>query len=936
MSVDFQSFVGVSPFASELYAFRQAILGWRSVARTNRLTAGLLAIRQATIGQSTRTYLPEYTIQRVVADEAAFDVSLAKNVPGARAPGIAGLASLIGQQVLKAVEDAGAANTSASWQKFTTADFLRQTLGQLKPEIQTEYLNRVKAAGAGGSPRQSTQTPQQILAHILERESVSAGVLADLNARYAPQQLMLLLAPTSQLRGADLAGFLGLFDVTQSEFVRATLSPIAALHLFRQYFFEFDHYLGRPVQHIWLTPGASATVVEIATRASADLADDLSVAVHQDRAQDPTLGAGAGIFGRSLVGFVDGSLPAVSTFDLAEQEREAREELHRRLRLQSSRLAQSIRDDYRSSFKTAPDPGDIVSKQYSLQNPGDAALVNYELRRKMRHIGIQIQDYGTRLCWQAFVDQPGDSLGVASFVHLADLPDLSRLQPPDQTPPPAPLVRGQPVAVKVSWQMPDVSFKNFVPLSPPLSIVPPPGYVYDHSESVVIDGPHWGVAAWPFTSDDTTITISAPPPDYVHIFLSPPDDSDLGWLDADASGFIVQIPTGAPDGSTEPSVVQVVVGVVPGPGGLRDDSQHDLTIQMTPIYRPSKLLVKQVNDANATKIAQYNEEKQRAYQDALFKTARERITLASEVNTRPPVDLREEERVVVYRGLMKQLVTASSIVVDNGNVWHVLSEAIASIFDIDNMCYFVAPDWWMPRPQSTAITDLEGIGLTDASDQASFQSADVVSWGGPRALRLDNYYVTENSTPAKLGSSLGWLLQLDGDNLRNAFLNAPWVEAIVPIRPGREWQALDWMTSPQIEGGDGLSDPYQPANADQAKAMLLALRNYHWTDPTLANRYAGLAENGLTLLDALRYEIILIQEKEAQELTAPATAAGQPPSSTTLLDQVNDLGFAPRTSGFTAQPGSPYEVFDQWLEDLPTDQVVPVAVAYDPKSGKQS
>ena len=30
-----------------------------------------------------------------------------------------------------------------------------------------------------------------------------------------------------------------------------------------------------------------------------------------------------------------------------------------------------------------------------------------------------------------------------------------------------------------------------------------------------------------------------------------------------------------------------------------------------------------------------------------------------------------------------------------------------------------------------------------------------------------------------------------------------------------------------------------------------------------------------------------------------------------------------------------YEIFDQWLEVLPTDQVVPVEVSYDPKTGRQ-
>ena len=29
------------------------------------------------------------------------------------------------------------------------------------------------------------------------------------------------------------------------------------------------------------------------------------------------------------------------------------------------------------------------------------------------------------------------------------------------------------------------------------------------------------------------------------------------------------------------------------------------------------------------------------------------------------------------------------------------------------------------------------------------------------------------------------------------------------------------------------------------------------------------------------------------------------------------------------------EIFDQWIEILPTDQIVPVEVSYDPKTGRQ-
>ena len=50
-------------------------------------------------------------------------------------------------------------------------------------------------------------------------------------------------------------------------------------------------------------------------------------------------------------------------------------------------------------------------------------------------------------------------------------------------------------------------------------------------------------------------------------------------------------------------------------------------------------------------------------------------------------------------------------------------------------------------------------------------------------------------------------------------------------------------------------------------------------------------------------------------------------------EKVFETGFDPLAGGF--RPAEPYEVFDQWIEILPTDQVAAVAVRYDPKTGQQ-
>src|SRR5690606_17848406 len=101
----------------------------------------------------------------------------------------------------------------------------------------------------------------------------------------------------------------------------------------------------------------------------------------------------------------------------------------------------------------------------------------------------------------------------------------------------------------------------------------------------------------------------------------------------------------------------------------------------------------------------------------------------------------------------------------------------------------------MQKQLSAKLTDKGA--LATFSNRPTLAPQHRVGWGGEH--REDNYYVTEESEPARLGSSLGWLLQLDGDDQRNAFLNAPWVKAVIPIRPGKEKAAFNWLKRVNVE-----------------------------------------------------------------------------------------------------------------------------------------
>jgi hypothetical protein len=162
-----------------------------------------------------------------------------------------------------------------------------------------------------------------------------------------------------------------------------------------------------------------------------------------------------------------------------------------------------------------------------------------------------------------------------------------------------------------------------------------------------------------------------------------------------------------------------------------------------------------------------------------------------------------------------------------------------------------------------------------------------------------NYLITEETAPAQQGASLGWLIQLDGDTHRNAFLNSPWVKAVLPIRPGRERVALAWLQSREVAGTDGLNEIY-PFDPTQ--------------DPP--------EYNGLTIEQVLLIIADKIAEEHRKSLTpVPVDKTGVKPEMALPTELVFAHGFDPLEGGINFGAG-PFEVFSQWIEVLPTDQIV--------------
>jgi len=160
-----------------------------------------------------------------------------------------------------------------------------------------------------------------------------------------------------------------------------------------------------------------------------------------------------------------------------------------------------------------------------------------------------------------------------------------------------------------------------------------------------------------------------------------------------------------------------------------------------------------------------------------FEREKALITERSKIRPRPVNDLRREERYEVMNRMINHLFGRSS----RGDVPQPIEiELFHRYFDVDAMFMYMHPSWWKPRysPVKTGL-----------------------------ARRA--YEVTAESEPAPMGSSLGWVLQLDGDTRRNEFLNSPWVRTCLPIRPGREREAIAWLAK-HIEGEIGYNTAKEP------------------------------------------------------------------------------------------------------------------------------
>ena len=921
MKLDLAKFEGSLPYASELLGIYQPLLGWKSKRQARRFKrvgsdlGNALLTKVATgvrpVADVTLSDHPlEWRVDR-------FAVGTDRPLAGLRRP--SPLDSVIAARLANRLD--GADPDDPGWMDVFRRDAVEALLQDAQQEIEDRHRNLVQSvleSPAGQDQRGVAAEYGPVLTTELAHESVVAGALVKLHDKGDLQALRDLFFTPIDDDTETANAFARQLDPLETfdpatDLDRVSLSPIGIVHLYRQWFFEFDTFLGPPVQHLWLSPGGSVELVEVSTRRTLiertieqsietiqkseheqKTQDEISEAIKNENESNTKLGVGVDTKTGWNMKVFSADIGTSTKFDMASGQKQSREQSHKTNREQSDKVSTELRQSFKSVFRTVSETTDTSSRRYLLANT-TLDLVNYEMRRKMRQVGVQLQDVGTRLCWQSYVDLPGRELGVGKLVHIAEPPDLTQVQHPALIAAPEPEIKGQPVTLSGEWFFEDRQY-GFVPFLGTLELLAPqPGFVFNRAEVVVTDGDHWQFEA----------------------------------------RAVDPVPIDNGQGGSESVFSRLQVGVVTAPGGLETDEHPRFTVQVTQFFRPSAKLVHDIGAQNDQKLKDAKAAEQVLAEEAFFKAARERIEQAAGIEPRKFEDLREEERIVVYRALVRQLLADAGLQTNQPALRHAIAELIQAMFDMDSMLYFVAPEWWAPKPlpgDRTGYGSPQSVGI---GNKAGFDSRNVVSWGGAGEDRPDNYYLTDKSAPARLGSSLGWLLQLDGDNFRNAFLNAPWVKAVVPIRPTKELAALNWLTFNHVEGSAGLDARYQSSGAAESQKMLNTLKAFPWPDgDPLIQRYATLDPADLTLHDAIRYLTISIMAKH-EESVKKIDDPDDPALSYLPTDRVYEKGFSPLAGGFKADFPEPFEIYDQWIEVVPTDQIVPVPVEYDPKTGMQ-
>ncbi|MEP6637322.1 MAG: peptidoglycan-binding protein, partial [Acidobacteriota bacterium] len=446
------NFKNTLPYASEIFGVYQPLLGWKSKRTARRVDKGFITYEKSILSKLAEKFRGKY-LARFGAD---CQMEIETLEPAAMLDGF-NFAGILMRAVASRLPPLSGYDERV-WENVLQPDSLQDVLNtQVREQVTLRYRELCEQFSHPG--QSLADVAEQTARQLLEAESQTAGVLLYLKDSKAYEELKRVFYESDLTRpGIELlTERLGLTDPFETmdpkrDLNRVGLSPMGIVHLFRQYFFELDTFLGSPVGHVWVSPGSTVELAEVNTRKTTVerltetaqeiivrsekgllVRDELSEAVKQENRNDTKVGAS--VNASQSYGVVNANESA--SFDYTTTQQAAREQTHKQMREQTEKLSTEMKQSFKTTFKIVTETTETSSKRYVLTN-STSKLLNYELRRKMRQVGVQVQDIGTYLCWQTYVDDPAAYLGVANFVHIGEPPDLAKIPQPEKVlPPPA-------------------------------------------------------------------------------------------------------------------------------------------------------------------------------------------------------------------------------------------------------------------------------------------------------------------------------------------------------------------------------------------------------------------------------------------------------------------------------------------------------------------
>lgn len=522
------------------------------------------------------------------------------------------------------------------------------------------------------------------------------------------------------------------------------LSPIGLLSTIRYNYVSAPELIEGPVQQVValapkesievVTEQVSKTVREDEYEEGQEAESNKSVDTRQtNELTDMVSKSITHSINNSITGGVNGTIGVVSAnvssnTSTSDVETSSVQSTNRTVRDVTVKTSDRLKRSFKIKVKNVQELTSTNSFRRTITNPSEKIAINVAISQALRKQTVIAQHIGTQMCWQCIVERPGTTLRVGSYrPTYQDALDKGVFAPPPNA------SSGTKATIEcTASEQRAVSGK---PFAWTLKVELPLDFAYKKDSAITL------------ISADVTHAVEGTNVGNMHT-LAMSTSTGTSYSTAVAKG----------DGANTQSTVNnnglsfAISGTFIKTGHAVDDH---LQIKATIEYEFEGSDYKKATDLQR----RIDEEAKRYERFAQRKGAE------AGIETRPPRDLREEERLeITRRVLLEQFGMAAGAASE--------FEFINSLFDFEAMFY--------------SLPDILASLTTGAR--------------GTEPFAFNEEYLVTKETRARFGDSLHWdRTQCDGDRARDLFLNAKFAYVRLPIRPGKELEAIAWLES-NVEG----------------------------------------------------------------------------------------------------------------------------------------